>query len=224
MAGKKLLMALALGTLLVVALSCDEDTVEPPRPPFCHYMPTDIGNWWEYAVTVESMFNPSEEYKLKYGITSTKDVYKGFEVAYVITVTSTKEGVQPREIIVAPTDEDKCYVERAMWSYLIEDDIVKGVWSQTGLVADFPLLYRRDENVVVPEGSKFECKNLHYDNANEVEPEYWDEYYARDVGLVKYVNEKKEYEDRSLMRLIDWRTETHELVDYNVVEHEESTY
>jgi hypothetical protein len=223
MAGKILISALTLGTLLVVTLSCDDGTIDQEPLPYCHYMPTDLANWWEYAVTVESMFNPREEYKLKYEITSTKDVYKGFEVAYVITVTSTKEGVQPREIIVAPADEDKCYVERAMWSYLIEDDIVKGVWSQTGLVADFPLQYRRDENVVVPEG-KFECVNLHYDNANEVEPEYWDEYYAWDVGLVKYVNEEKEYEDRSLMRLIDWRTETHELVDHYVVPHEESTF
>jgi hypothetical protein len=93
---------------------------------------------------------------------------------------------------------------------------VTGVWSQTGLVAEFPLQYRRDENVVVPRDTFEKCINFHYDNANEVEPEYWDEYYARDVGLVKYVNEKKEYEDRSLLKLKDWRTETHELVDCSV--------
>jgi hypothetical protein len=58
-------------------------------------MPTDVGNWWEYAVTVDGMFNPREEYKLTYEITKTEDVYKGFEVAYVVEVTSTKEGVQP---------------------------------------------------------------------------------------------------------------------------------
>ncbi len=221
MAGKILVSALALGTLLVVAPSCDEDTIEPPRPPFCRYMPTDLGNWWEYVVTVDSMFNPHEEYKLKYEITKEENVYKGFEVAYVITVTSTKEGVQPREIMVAPADEDKCYVERAMWSYLIEDDIVTGVWSQTGLVAEFPLQYRRDEKVVVPRDEFEICKNLHFDNARELEPEYWDEYYARDVGLVKYVNEKKEYQDRSLLKLKDWRTETHELVDCSVPEYPE---
>lgn len=215
MAGKILVSALALGTLLVVALSCDDGTIDHPPRPYCHYMPTDLENWWEYVVTVDSMFNPREEYKLKYEITETKDRYEGIELAYVISVTSTKEGMQPREIIVAPADEDKCYVERAMWSYLIEDHIVTGGWSQTGLVADFPLQYRRDEKVVVPK-DKFECKNLHYDNANELEPEYWDEYYARDVGLVKYVNEKKEYEDRSLLKLKDWRTETHELVDCSV--------
>ncbi|NIT37274.1 MAG: hypothetical protein GTN49_12390 [candidate division Zixibacteria bacterium] len=225
MAGNKFLTALALGTLLMVALSCDEDTPEfPPEDNYCHYMPTDVGNWWEYAVTVENMFNPREEYKLKYEITSKKNVYKGFEVAYVITVTSTKEGVQPSEVIVAAGDEDKCYVERAIWSYLIEDDVVKGGWSQTGLVVDFPLQYRRDENVVVPKGKFEKCKNLHFDNGNEVEPENWDEYYAEGVGLVKYANEKKEYEDRGLLRLIDWRTETHELVDCSVVERKEAAF
>ena len=90
--------------LLIAILGCgDNPEIIPPPSPYCHYMPTDVGNTWEYRVIVDSKYNPREEYRLVYEIKTTEQAYKGFPVAYVITVT--KEGV-PSEIMAA-CDDDK---------------------------------------------------------------------------------------------------------------------
>lgn len=200
--------------VLIAIISCDGDGPGPvpPEEPYCHYMPTSLGNKWEYRVTVESKFNPREEYKLIYEIKSTEQSYKGFPKVYVITVT--KEGAPT--YLYAGCDEDKCYIERESWAYLMEDDMVIGVWTQTGLVYDEPLEYVRDVRVVVPAG-EFQCRELMKDNESELKPEEWHEYYAEDVGLVKYENYYKEYKGSEPPELVDWRNEERELLTYDIV-------
>jgi hypothetical protein len=102
-----------------------------------------------------------------------------------------------------------------MWAYLMEDDMLIGVWTQTGLVYDEPLEYVRDVNVVVPAGS-FKCRELLCDNEREFEPEEWHEYFAEDVGLVKYENYYRKYKGSEPPELVDWRNEVHELLSYEV--------
>jgi hypothetical protein len=213
MSKKRIICGAASIFLLLVVSSCDNTGPEPPAPPeaYCKYIPTDIGNRWEFRVTEESKFNPRKEYKLIYEIKSTKTSYEGFPKAYVITVT--KAGV-PTEIIVA-CEDDKCYLERVMWAYLMEEDLVVGVWTQTGLVVDFPLEYTRDVNVTVPAGN-WRCRDLARDNENEAKPEEWHEYYAEGVGLVKYENFYKEYKGSEPPELVDWRNEIHELLSYKI--------
>lgn len=213
MSNKRAICTVASVFLLIAIISCESDPViPPPEEAYCHYMPTDVGNKWEYRVTVDSKYNPREEYKLIYEIKSTKQSYEGFPVAYVITVT--KQGSPPSEIIAA-CDDDKCYLERTMWAYLMEDDMVVGVWTQTGLVYDEPLEYVRDVAVKVPAG-EWPCRELAFDNESESKPEEWREYYAEDFGLVKYVNNYKEYKGSEPPELVDWRNEVHELVGYTV--------
>ena len=221
---KKVILFLAFGVLMITALSCDDDP--PPIPEavhYCNYLPTDFvndqGNKWVYQVVEESKFGPREEYKLTYEITSTKQNYEGFPTAYVITVTG--QGSPPYDVIVAP-DDVTCYVERQMWSYLIANTIEIGGWTQTGLVNDLPLEYRRNVQVDVPAG-KFGkddiCVELYYDNENEVEPEYWRENYALYYGLVRYENSYKKY-DSVTYELLDWRSVKYELESYDVPEWE----
>ncbi len=215
---KVVALTLALGVLLIVTNRCDGG--DPPPPPaadnYCAYLPTDLGNWWEYKVTVESMFSPREEYKLTLEMKDTKDNYEGFPTVYIITVT--KEGSSPEEIIVAP-DGDDCYVERVAWAYLIGDAMYVGEWSQTGLVGDFPLEYGRDVEVKVPaQRDKFRCREYFLDNGNEFKPESWRELYAKDVGLVYYENDFKQYQIDPF-ELVDWRVVKYELKGYNVKKH-----
>jgi hypothetical protein len=177
-------------------------------------MPTGQGNKWEYRVVEESKFNPREEYTLTYEITTVKSPYEGFPDAYVVTIT--RPGYPTEELVLGPSD-DECYVERAMWSYLMSDAMEIGGWSQTGLIVDFPLQYRGDSGVNVPAGS-FNCRELFFDNGNEIKPESWSERYAEDVGLVKYENQYKEYQGSVPPELVDWRTVTYELRSYDIYE------
>ncbi len=223
MRAKVVILTSALAFLLMTALSCDDGSPPPPPEPdnYCAYFPTDEGNWWEYKVTVESMFSPREEYKLTLRITDTKDNYEGFPTAYVVTVT--KEGNPPEEIVVAP-DGDECYVERVSWAYLIGDGMEVGEWSQTGLVGDFPLEYARDLKVKVPARTdRFRCRELYFDNGNEFRPESWRELYAKDVGLVFYENNFKQYQIDPF-EIVDWRTVKYELKNYYVKEHQAPTF
>ena len=71
-------------------------------------------------------------------------------------------------------------------------------------------------------------KILHIDLAAkktwaESKPEEWREYYAKDVGLVKYVNNYKEYKGSEPPELVDWRNEVYELVSHNVKLHPKET-
>ncbi len=218
---KKVILFLAFGVLMITALSCDDDG-NGPEPPvhYCNFLPTDFandkGNKWVYQVVEESKFSPREEYKLAYEITSTKQDHEKFPgTSYVITVT--RQGSAPYDVIVAP-DDVTCYVLRRMWSYLIANTIKIGGWTQTGLVNDLPLQYRRNVLVDVPAGKFGEkeiCVELYYDNENEVEPEYWRENYAQYYGLVRYENSYTKY-DMATGDLIDWRSVKYELVSYDV--------
>ena len=212
MRNKNAICALAAVLLLIAIIGCDDSPkIEPEVPAYCHYMPTDLGNKWEYRVTVDSKYNPREEYKLVYEIKSTKQDYEGFPVAYVLTIT--KDGGSSTELILA-CEDDKCYVERVSWAYLMEDDGFDiGVWTQTGLVDDEPLEYVRKIRVTVPYGEE-QCRELFWDNQREFKPQERHEYYAEDVGLVKYENFYKEYKGSEPPELIDWRNEVHELVAF----------
>ena len=211
----ELALALAVVSLSVATIGCNDDGPPPPEVDHhCKYFPTDVGNWWEYKVTVESMFSPREEYKLTYEMKSVKRPYDGFPAGYVVTVT--KEGRSPEQIIAAPF-EKKCYLERAMMAYLLEDEMEKGVWNQTGVVNDFPLEYRRDVEVTVPKG-KFKCREFSFDTGNEFKPENWQELYAENLGLVYYKNDFKQYRVDPF-ELTDWRLVKYELVDCDVREH-----
>lgn len=217
----ELASALVIGFMLIAAAGCESDgTIPPAADHYCKYMPTDVGNRWEYKVTVESMFSPREEYKLTYEIKSTKSPYaEGFPTGYIVTVT--QEGGSPEQIALAPY-ENKCYLERAMMAYLIEDEMEKGVWNQTGLVNDRPLEYRRDVQITVPAGTfgKNEgCRELFFDNGDEFKPEKWRELYAEGVGLVYYENDFKQYRLEPF-ELTDWRQVKYELTDYVVKKHE----
>jgi hypothetical protein len=207
----------------MATIRCDDGT--PPLPPeadnYCAYLPTALDNWWEYKVTVESMFSPREEYKLTLEIKETKDNYEGFPTVYVITVT--EEGSPSREIIAGP-EGDKCYIERVSWAYLVGDVMDVGEWSQTGLVGDFPLEYVGDVEVKVPaQTDKFKCREYSLDNGNEFKPESWRELYAKDVGLVYYENDFKQYRIDPF-EPVDWRVVKYELKDYYVKEHQAPTF
>ena len=212
-------LALSLALLSVITLRCDDGgTPIPPRADhYCFYMPTDLGNRWEYKVTVESMFSPRDEYKLTLEIKEIKKDYEGFRDAYVITVT--KEGYPPEEIVAAPYEET-CYLERVGWAFLAADVMEVGEWSQTGLVADFPLEYRRDVDIKAPvRKDSFKCREYSYDNGNEFKPETWRELYAEKVGLVYYENDFKQYRVDPF-EIIDWRSVKYELTGYEVKEHQ----
>lgn len=227
MVNKKVISLLAFGFLMITVLSCDDGPPPPPPPVhYCNYLPTDfdidkgIKNKWVYQVVEEGKFSPREEYKLTYEITSTRRDYEEFPgTAYVITVT--RQGSPPYDVIAA-ADDVTCYLKRRMWSYLIANSIEIGGWTQTGLVNDFPLRYRRNVKVTVPAGTFGEneiCVELYFDNENEVEPEYWLEDYARYYGLVRYENSYTKY-DRATGDPVDWRRVTYELVSYDVPDRE----
>ena len=90
------------------------------------------------------------------------------------------------------------------------------------MVYDKPLEYVRDVKVAVPDG-EYQCRELAFYNKSESKPEEWREYYAKDVGLVKYVNNYKEYKGSEPPELVDWRNEVYELVSHNVKLHPKET-
>jgi hypothetical protein len=208
---------LASAFSLAVTTTCNNGP-DPPLPPvnFCRHLPTVEGNTWEYKVTADSMYGAPQEYKLTFEITARTDKFEGFPLAYVITIT--KNGKRAGEVVVAPRG-NACYVERVWLAYLIADDMRVGEWSQTGLIVDFPLEYRRDVKIKVPaeppEGGKFTCKELFLDNENALKPEMWRELYADGVGLVCYENNFKEYRIDPF-ELVDWRMVRYELTSYYV--------
>jgi hypothetical protein len=212
----------ALAFSIMATVQCDDGSTPPPPAPdhYCIYMPTDEGNWWEYKVTVESMFSPRDEYKVRMEITETKDNYEGFPTAYVITVT--KEGSPPEEITVAPSDTT-CYLERVGWAFLTADAMEVGEWSQTGLICDFPLEYGRDVWIKVPaRKDRFKCREYYFDNGHEFRPEKWRELYTDDLGLVYYEYDFKQYQIDPF-ELIDWRIVKYELKNSHVKKHEAPT-
>ncbi len=201
------------------ALAATTCVIEPPPESprnFCRHLPTVVGNKWEYNVTVDSKFSPRREYKLTFEITEAKTGDLDVPRAYVITVTP--ESGLPEQLTVAAAD-DKCYVERAGWAYLLEDDMKVGVRSQTGLIVDRPLEYRRDVEIKAPtrppQPAIFKCRELFYDNGQEFKPETWRELYADGVGLVYYENKFKQYRVDPF-ELVDWRVVTYELTSYDV--------
>lgn len=211
------LLILASALLPAATTTCD-DGPKPPPPTvyFCTHLPTVEGNKWEYKVTSDSMYGAPEQYKLTFEITARSDKYEEFPNAYVVTIT--RDGKRTGEIIVAP-GRGVCFVLRVGWAYLIADDMQAGEWSQTGLLVDFPLEYRRDVKVGVPAeppgGGKFACKELFRDNEDALKPETWRELYADGVGLVCYENESKDYRPDPF-ELVDWRTVRYELTAYEV--------
>jgi hypothetical protein len=218
----EVVLAIIITLMLFAAVRCD-DGVSPVPPPenFCKYLPTDLGNQWEYKVTVESMSSPREEYKLTMKIEDTKNS-EGVPLAYVVSVT--EDGRPARDIIVAPV-VDTCYVERVGWAYLIADDMQIGEWSQTGLVDDRPLEYVRDVKVTVPPApgksgkEKKIARELYRDTENEFEPEMWAERFVENIGPVYYEYNFKRYQIDPF-ELVDWRVVKYELTAYNIVARE----
>ncbi|HUV85747.1 MAG TPA: hypothetical protein VMX79_01385 [bacterium] len=211
--------AIILASAFSLAATTTCDDVPPIRPPpvnFCKHLPTVEGNKWEYKVTADSMYGAPEEYKLTFEITARTDRYKEFPLAYVITIT--RDGRPAGGVDVAASG-NACFVKRVGWACLIEDGMLVGEWSQTGLIVDFPLEYRRDVKIKVsaepPEGGKFTCKELFLDNENALKPETWRELYADGVGLVCYENDFKEYRVDPF-ELVDWRMVRYELTSYYV--------
>ncbi|MEE8640366.1 MAG: hypothetical protein V3T41_08150 [bacterium] len=214
-------LILASAFSLAVTITCDGGTTPPPRAVnFCRHLPTVEGNKWEYKVTADSMYGAPEEYKLTFEITGRTDQYDEFPLAYVITIT--RNGRQAGEVIVAPSG-NACFVKRVGRACLIEDEMQVGEWSQTGLIVDFPLEYRRDVKIKVPAEppeagkEKFKCREFFRDNENALKPEMWRELYAVGVGLVYYENNFKEYRIDPF-ELVDWRMVTYELTSYHVQE------
>ncbi|UCH79157.1 MAG: hypothetical protein JSU81_04210 [Candidatus Coatesbacteria bacterium] len=183
-------------------------------------MPTTVGNWWEYQVTEERSFTPPRTYKVRLEIYDEETNYqnKG-RLAYLIDVQ--KDGVPQPDLTASPvagntSEEDRCDLERnGLFVYLMQNNIAKGTWTQTGLVVDFPLQYRGDQIRTTPAG-RFDCREMFYDNGNEYRPETWNEYYAENKGLVGFYYTYKEYDTSVPPRLIDWRTVTYELLDFNI--------
>ena len=212
------LLILASAFSLAVTTTCNDPPDLIPDVNLCRHLPTVEGNRWEYKVTADSMYGAPEEYKLTFEITARTDRYDEFPLAYVITIT--RNGRQEGEVVVAPSG-NACFVKRVGRACLIEDDMQVGEWSQTGLIVDFPLEYRRDVKIKVPaeppEGGKFTCKELFLDNENALKPEMWRELYAAGVGLVCYENDFKEYRVDPF-ELVDWRMVTYELTSYHVQE------
>ncbi len=212
-------LTITAALMCFAGVKCDNGVPPPPTPEnYCKYMPTEVGNWWEYKVTVESMFSPREEYKLTMKIDETKSGYEGVPLAYVIKVT--ENGKPAIDIVIAPV-EKTCYVERVAWAYLIADDTQVGEWSQTGLVDDHPLEYVRDVQVTVPpppgknEKEKRIARELYRDTEKEFEPETWAERFVENIGLVNYEYNFKLYQIDPF-ELVDWRVVKYELTDYNV--------
>ena len=206
-------LALALGFSLIAAATCDDDNVIiNGNHDGCIFMPLAVGSEWEYRVTVEAKGSPKRTYQVKYEITSTKINYKGQPVAYVIEVT---EDGTPQPDVMAFADEDAAFLYRGHWAVLIWDEIESDMWTQTGLVVDFPLKCIGRERSAVPAG-EFDCVVLNLENASEIKPESWREYYAEAVGLVEYVNYYKEYDTSIPPQLVDWRSVKYELTEYSI--------
>lgn len=205
---------LPLAALALAAASCDDDgpTVPEQAPNYCKWMPLDKGNWWEYQAVEERMFSPPEAYKLRFEITDVRENYKGRR-AYVISVS--KDG-KPQYDLLASALDDAAYIERSgSWAYLMADSITKGTWSQTGLTVDFPLQYRGDQRRTAPAG-RFDCREMFRDNENEYKPQTWNEYYAEWIGMVGYYYTYKEYDTSTPPQLLDWRTATYDLSEFNI--------
>ena len=207
-------LALALGFSLIAAATCEDRIINGgfEEPPGCIFMPLAVGNEWEYRVTVEAKGSPTRTYNVRYEITSPKTNYKGRPVAYVIEVT---EDGTPQPDVIASVQEGAAFLDRGYWAVLIWDEIASGMWTQTGLVVDFPLQCIGRERSAVPAG-EFYCVVLYLENASELKPESWREYYAEDVGLVEYVNYYKEYDTSVPPQLVDWRSVEYELTDYSI--------
>lgn len=211
----KRLIAIVFGSacVMLLAASCDngETPVFPGETSYCHYMPLTVGNKWIYEVTTQTKYEPAIVNQYTFEVTATKRNYKGYASAYVISVL--KDG-SPLGELTAINDNDAVYLDRAMWSFVMGEGMEVGGWTQTGFVHEAPLQYLRSEMISVPAGDFDGCRALLTDNNNEFTPESWKECYAKDIGLVYYVNNFKEYESTVPYNLIDWRTVEYELKSY----------
>jgi hypothetical protein len=173
-------------------------------------MPLAVGNWWEYQVTEERSFTPPQSYKVKYEITATRPHCRACP-AYVIEVT--KDGTPQLHIMA--WGRGATYLERgSSEAILIWDTISIGDWTETGLVVDFPLQCVSRGGAVPPGGSDYVV--LYFETENEYKPETWREGYVGNVGLLDYYYTYKEYDTSTPPKLVEWRTVTYELADYNV--------
>jgi hypothetical protein len=203
----------ACACLLVASCDNGETPVFPAASSYCHYMPLTVGNKWVYEVTTQTKYEPAAVNDYTFEVTATKRNYKGYTSAYIISIT--KDG-NPAGELTAVNDNDAVYLDRAIWSYVMGEDMAVGGWTQTGFVNEEPLQYLRSETIAVPAGEFGDCRSLLADNNNEFTPESWKECYAKGVGLVYYINNHKEYESTVPYNLIDWRTVEYQLKSYVV--------
>jgi hypothetical protein len=203
---------LALVLSLIAAATCEnEEGIIDGSSGGSKFMPLQVGNEWDYRVTVEARGKATLAYKVRYRITRKLPATEGRD-AYVIEVT---EDGAPRPEIIALARDGATFLERGCPAALIWDGIAEGMWTETGLVADFPLQCIGRTRAGVPAGES-DCVVLYYENESEMKPESWGECYGEDVGLVEYTNYYKEYDTSTPPQLVDWREVRYALAEYNV--------
>lgn len=85
-----------------------------------------------------------------------------------------------------------------------------------GLIWQDILTYERDEHVTVPAGAFSSCKLLRYLYAEVDATHDANEYYAKDVGLIRYAY-RYEYRSMSMPHEpYDWGTITYDLTAYEI--------
>lgn len=214
-------IVLGITILLWGAAGCDDDVIKPEPTPtagYTHYMPLDLGNKWTYDVAISIRSAPAEHHEYIYEVTEVKNNHQGFAKAYIITIT--KDG-QPGGTLTAGYRDNSCYIYNERWRFLLADAMAEGTETETGLVWAQYLTYEWDDDVTVPAGAFSNCKLLRFLYAEVDATHDANEYYAKDVGLVRYAY-SYEYREFSMPHEpYDWGTITYDLTAYEI-NHSES--
>lgn len=182
-----------IAIISITLMSCGDDDGgvgptpggEVPKTGYAHFMPLSVGNEWiyDYLYSDENGLQGTGAYYLR--IVDKLENYHGFE-AYLADYK--EEPWEPYVFyMVLACDGDKCYrFTSPWWEYVVEDDMEWLAWSQTGLLTYYKLQLNSVEDVTVPAGTFKDCKRLQIILRGDSSTDIYEEYYARDAGLVYY--------------------------------------
>jgi hypothetical protein len=187
-----------IAIISITLMSCGDDNGstgptpggEEQKTGYSYFMPLTVGNEWiyEYVWSDETGIRDTGEYYIR--IVEKLDYYHGFE-AYLAQYKDEPWEPYVRYMVLA-CDGDKCYrFTSPWWEYVVEDDMESLSWSQTGLITTYKLQFIKTVDLTLPAGAFKNCKQLQIVLEGSSSTDTYEEYYAKDAGLVWYRNHRR---------------------------------
>jgi hypothetical protein len=184
---------------------------------YCRFMPIDVGNRWVYGKDADGAIS---EFTCE--VLSAGGVYENFEY-YVM---EHRENGEPYREFYGGCDGNQCYLcfqsGSTPWLYLIGDEMALNSKTDTGILVRWEEMeYTEDATKTVTAGTFENCKVLTYYSYSGVPfvietEQWWQEYYAYDVGIVYAEYTKRQTEWVLFIPFTTWYNTTYTLREYEI--------